>query len=157
MSRLTDIPIRIEPSTPIESPPLLGGLGGGVAAILSELVNLLERLARGEAAATIDLRSLPMSPHDRAELQRALGEGEVQATVNAEGLSKIRETHISGVWWVEHFDRHGELVAEMIEVTLVPQILASASDEIAAGARALRARITTASAPSLGGSHVPRQ
>jgi hydrogenase-1 operon protein HyaF len=155
MSRLTDIPIRIEPSTPIESPPLLGGLGGGVAAILSELVSLLERLARGEAPATIDLRSLPMSPHDRAELQRALGEGEVQATVNAEGLSKIRETHISGVWWVEHFDRHGELLAELIEVTLVPQILASASDEIAAAARALRAQIAAvAAAPVRGGNHV---
>jgi hydrogenase-1 operon protein HyaF len=139
MSRLTDIPIRIEPSAQIESPPVLGGLGGGVAAILSELVSLLERLARGEQPATIDLRSLPMSPHDRAELQRALGEGEVQATVNAEGLSKIRETHISGVWWVEHFDRHGDLLAELIEVTLVPQILASASDEVSAGARALRA------------------
>ncbi len=41
-----------------------------------------------------------------------------------------------GVWWVEHRDRQGELIAEMIEVTRVPQILASASDEIAAGARA---------------------
>ena len=158
MSRLTDIPIRIEPSARIESPPLLGGLGGGVAAILSELVNLLERLARGDAAATIDLRSLPMSPQDRAELQSALGEGEVQATVNAEGLSKIRETHISGVWWVEHFDRHGELLAELIEVTLVPQILASASDEIAAAARALRAQIATVAAPPVrGGNHVHQQ
>jgi hydrogenase-1 operon protein HyaF len=157
MSRLTDIPIRIEPSVRIESPPVLGGLGGGVAAILSELVTLLERLVTGEASSVIDLRSLPMSPQDRIELQRALGEGEVQATVNAEGLSKIRETSVAGLWWVEHFDRHGELVAEMIEVTLVPQILASASDEIAAGAHALRTRITAAAAPSLGGSHVPRQ
>jgi hydrogenase-1 operon protein HyaF len=157
MSRLTDIPVRVEPSARIETPAVVGGLGGGVAAILSELATLLERLANGETVSVVDLRSLPMSPQDRTELQRALGEGEVQATVNAEGLSKIRETGVSGLWWVEHFDRHGELVAEMIEVTLVPQILASASDEIAAGARALRARITTASAPSLGGSHVPRQ
>jgi hydrogenase-1 operon protein HyaF len=133
----------------MESPPLLGGLGGGVAAILFEVATLLDRLARGDAAATIDLRSLPMSPQDRSDLQRALGEGEVRATVNAEGLSTIRETGICGVWWVEHFDRHGELLAELIEVTLVPQILASASDEIAAGARALRAQIS-------GANHVPR-
>jgi hydrogenase-1 operon protein HyaF len=157
MSRLTDIPVRVEPLARIESPVMIGGLGGGVAAILSELATLLERLAKTETVSVIDLRSLPMSPQDRTELQRALGEGEVQATVNAEGLSKIRETGVSGLWWVEHFDRHGELVAEMIEVTLVPQILSSASDEIAAEARALRARITTAAAPSLGGSHVPRQ
>jgi hydrogenase-1 operon protein HyaF len=118
-------------------------LGGGVAAILTELVSLLERLADGEQPAAIDLRSLPMSPHDRAELRRALGEGEVQATLNADGLSNIRETRVPGVWWLEHHDRHGELIAELIEVTRMPQILMSASDEIAAGARALREQITT--------------
>ena len=61
-----------------------------------------------------------MSPQDRAELQRALGEGEVQATVNAEGLSTIRETAFpeSGGWSIA-IDR-GELIAELIEVTRVP-------------------------------------
>ena len=140
MSRLTEIPIRIEP------PAVVAGLGGGVAAILTELVSLLERLADGEQPAAIDLRSLPMSPHDRAELRRALGEGEVQATLNADGLSNIRETRVPGVWWLEHHDRHGELIAELIEVTRIPQILMSASDEIAAGARALREQITTPAA-----------
>jgi hypothetical protein len=115
--------------------------GGGVAAVLTELVGLLERLVDGAQSATIDLRSLPMSSLDRVELQRVLGEGEVQATLNAEGLSSIRETRISGLWWVEHRDRQGELIAESIEVTHVPAILASASDEIAAAARALRAQI----------------
>jgi hydrogenase-1 operon protein HyaF len=140
MSRLTEIPIRIEP------PSAVGGLGGGVTAILSELVSLLERLGSGEEPAAIDLRSLPMSPQDRAELRRALGEGEVQATLNAEGPSSIRETQVPGVWWVEHRDRHGEVIAELIEVTRMPQILMSAPDEIAAGARTLRAQITTAAA-----------
>ena len=140
MSRLAEIPIRIEP------PTVVAGLGGGVAAILTELVSLLERLADGEQPAAIDLRSLPMSPHDRAELRRALGEGEVQATLNADGLSNIRETRVPGVWWLEHHDRHGELIAELIEVTRMPQILMSASDEIAAGARALREQITTPAA-----------
>jgi len=149
MSRLTQIPIRIEPSARIQT-PVAGGLGGGVAAILSELVSLLERLANGGEPATIDLRSLPMSPQDRIELQRALGQGEVQATVNAEGLSKIHETGVSGVWWVEHFDRHEALLAELIEVSRVPEILSSASDEIAAGARTLRAQITAAAAAPMG-------
>jgi hydrogenase-1 operon protein HyaF len=107
---------------------------------------LLERLATLEEPAAIDLRSLPMSSQDRTELQRALGEGEVLATLNAEGISKIHETRVPGVWWVEHRDRQGELIAELIEVTRVPEILASASDEIAAGARALREQITTAAA-----------
>ncbi len=83
-----------------------------------------------------------MSPQERTELQHVLGDGEVQATVNAEGLSSIRETRFAGVWWVEHRDRQGDLIAEMIEVTRVPDILASAADEIAAASRSLRARIT---------------
>jgi hydrogenase-1 operon protein HyaF len=140
MNRLAEIPILIEP------PASAGGLGGGVTAILTEIVRLLERLASLDEPAAIDLRSLPMSPQDRAELQRALGEGEVQATLNAEGISRIHETRVPGVWWVEHRDRHGELTAELIEVSRVPEILASASEEIAAGARTLREQITLAAA-----------
>jgi hydrogenase-1 operon protein HyaF len=140
MSRLTEIPIRVEP------PVLAGGLGGGVTAILSELASLLERLAHGEEPAAIDLRSLPMSEQDRAALRRALGDGEVQATLNAQGPSSIRETQVPGVWWVEHRDRDGEVIAELIEVTRIPAILMSALDEIAAGARTLREQIATPTA-----------
>jgi coenzyme F420-reducing hydrogenase gamma subunit len=123
-------------------PPGGGGLGGGVAAILFELAGLLERLVEAESPGAIDLRSLPMSPLDRAELLRVLGEGEVQATVNAQGLSMLRETRVPGVWWVEHFDQRGELIAELIDVSRVPQLLTCASDEIAAGARALARAIS---------------
>ena len=94
-----------------------------------------------------------MSPQDRAELQRVLGEGEVQATIDARGLSKIRETRISGVWWVEHFDEQGELIAELIAVSRIPEILASVTDEMAAGARNLRALISVSGASLRGGSH----
>jgi hydrogenase-1 operon protein HyaF len=148
MSRLTEIPVRVEPPLRMESgarlepPGAPGGLGGGVAAILFEVAGLLERLVNEAIPGAIDLRSLPMSPLDRAELLRVLGEGEVQATVNAEGLSMLRETRVPGVWWVEHFDPRGELIAELLEVDRVPQLLPCASDEIAAGARALRERIS---------------
>jgi hydrogenase-1 operon protein HyaF len=147
LTRLAEIPIRIEgmptrdePSRP-PAPVAAFGLGGGVAAILVELAGLLERLARSNTAAAIDLRSLPMSPQDRAELKSALGEGEVRATVDAEGVSSIREARISGVWWVEHRNRQGDLIAELIEVARVPEILARASDEISRGANALREQI----------------
>jgi hydrogenase-1 operon protein HyaF len=141
LSRLTEIPIRIEPAARRELPPKIGGLGGGVTAILSELVRLLEGVARGEPPASIDLRSLPMSPEDRTHLQLLLGEGEVRASVNALGVSRIRETQVTGVWWVEHFDRGDELLAESIEVARVPEILMCALDEIAAAAINLRKRI----------------
>jgi hydrogenase-1 operon protein HyaF len=171
MTRLSEIPVRVEPAAGSEaaargeaaalatqrSGPLPEGAGlfGGVEAILSELVSLLERLADLDSPGSIDLRSLPMSAQDRASLQRVLGDGEVQATVNARGLSKIQETRFSGIWWVEHFDQDGTSIAESIEVSRVPEILSSAPDEIAADALELRARITARSRATPGVHHAP--
>jgi hydrogenase-1 operon protein HyaF len=159
VTRLSDIPVRVEgsptagaPAPPeaagcasaaSEAPGASGGLAGGLSAILAELLSSLERLAATRLPTAIDLRSLPLSPQERAELQRALGEGEVQATVDASGVSTLRETGISGIWWVEHRDARGELIAELLEVAEVPQILSTASDELAAAARALREQINS--------------
>ncbi len=141
MSGLAGIPIRIEAAARPAGPVPTGGLGGGVAALLMELTSLLERLAKSQQPAVIDLLSLPMSAEDRSELERVLGEGEVRATIQAEGLSVLRETGISGVWWVEHRGAQGELVAELLEVARVPAILESVPDEIAAAAGTLRERL----------------
>lgn len=147
LSRLAEIAIRIEgpalPGGPAPSggPARSGGLGNGVSAILAELATLLEQLAESQTPAAIDLRSLPMSPQDRTELERVLGDGEVQATVKADGLSSMRETSVSGIWWVTHCNPLGEPIAELLEVTRVPEMLASAPEEIAAAARALRERL----------------
>ena len=50
----------------------------------------------------------------------------------------------------EHRDPQGELIAELLEVTYVPQMLASASDEVTAAARTLRERIGSCRSPGLG-------
>jgi hydrogenase-1 operon protein HyaF len=146
LSRLTDISIRVEPLVSDGLSVNSGGLGGGVAAILMELSTLLGRLVDSQTPAAIDLRSLPMSPNDRVALERALGEGEVRATVDAQGLSTIVETRIAGIWWVKHCNAQGDLVAELLEVTRVPDILACAPDDIAAGVQTLRAQIATITA-----------
>jgi hydrogenase-1 operon protein HyaF len=133
MSALSDIPVRVEglvrtsatgPAAPVPPPP---GLGGGIAAILSELATLLERLAMQGESAMIDLSSLPMSDNDRIELQRVLGTGEVCATLDAQGLSTVRETGFAGVWWIDHRNASGEPLAELLEVGLCPQIRARTS------------------------------
>jgi hydrogenase-1 operon protein HyaF len=148
LSRLAEIPIRIEVPAPPPAAAPYGGLGvGAVAALLMELASLLDRLATTQRPAAIDLLSLPMSPEDRTELQRILGEGEVRATIQTQGLSTLRETRMSGVWWVEHRDAQGELIAELLEVAQVPAILASASDEIVAAARALREHLSSGVPP----------
>jgi len=160
MSALSDIPVRVEglvrtsatgPAAPI---PPLPGLGGGISAILSELATLLERLAMQGESAMIDLSSLPMSDHDRIELQRVLGTGEVCATLDAQGLSTVRETGFAGVWWIDHRNASGEPLAELLEVGLCPQILASAPDEVLNAAGALRARNSLEASPRGAGQPV---
>jgi hydrogenase-1 operon protein HyaF len=141
VSALKSIGVRVEPAA---SP---AGLGQGVIAIAFEIAGLLDRLtAHGEPGA-IDLRSLPMTAEDRRRLQEFLGVGEVQATIDADGPSSVRETGVGGVWWTEHRNGHGEVLAEMIEICRIPEILVLAPEQLAAGARTLRERIAAAHAP----------
>jgi hydrogenase-1 operon protein HyaF len=145
MIRLNDIAIRVEgPLLPEPAPESGGGLGGGVAALLAELATRLERLAEHGDAALIDLRSLPMSPADRIELLATLGSGEVTATLDAQGISTLRETSFAGLWWTEHRDAGGKVTAELLEVAQSPMILAADAEDIARGAAALRRRIGAA-------------
>jgi hydrogenase-1 operon protein HyaF len=70
-----------------------------------------------------------------------LGHGEVQATLRADGVSTLQETGISGLWWIEHRDARGELIAELLEVATTPAILAASTEDMVAASRALRSRL----------------
>jgi hydrogenase-1 operon protein HyaF len=94
-------------------------------AILREVEALLERLVAGGEAGAIDLRAVPLSPTDLALLARELGDGEVSASIQANGLSVVRETAYAGVWWVTHHDENDAVVAEFIEVCAIPEVLKS--------------------------------
>jgi hydrogenase-1 operon protein HyaF len=127
-----------------------------VQAILSELVTLLVRLKEKEETGLIDLLSLPMSPLDRKELKRVLGDGEVHAMLDAEGPSQFQETSVPGIWWIEHRDRQGKLIAELIEVALIPEILKCDRAEIAGAATLLNQRVQGMRAPAKESEHVER-
>jgi hydrogenase-1 operon protein HyaF len=136
MSRLEDIPITVVGPE--------AGLSGNADALLYEIADLLAGLVEQGRTGAIDLRSLPLTPADRAHLRALLGEGEVRAEVQALGTSEVRETSYRGVWWITHRDAAGELSAELIEVTPLPAVLASDADEIADALAGLRARLTAA-------------
>ncbi|MGA9334373.1 MAG: hydrogenase expression/formation C-terminal domain-containing protein [Rudaea sp.] len=143
MSRLGQIPIRVEPlAAPTPAAAIATGtIGAGVTAILFEIAAHLDRLADDGESNAIDLRSLPMSPSDREALVQALGSGEVAITLQADGESIIRETSVPGVWWNEHRDRGGELIAAFIEIARVPAMLPVETDELRRGACQLRLAI----------------
>jgi len=135
--RLSDIPVKVEGGS-ANAGGASGTVGGGLIAILREISEMLERLAQYDESGAIDLRSLPFSPADYQRLRESLGSGEVEITLNVDGISRLRETGFSGVWWVEHRNAEDELVAELLEITHIPEIVVTERDEIAKSASRLR-------------------
>jgi hypothetical protein len=150
-SVLGQIPVHIEHR---DTASETGTIGGGVAAILTEIASLLERVAASGDSAAIDLRSLPMSPSDRQSLEEALGRGEVEIVLHADGESRIRETGVQGVWWTEYRDRNGAVIAAFIEIARVPGILIVPPEELTRGAVRLRDTARSAATPQRESFHV---
>jgi len=108
-------------------------LSGNAPVLLREIAELANRLlATGEASA-IDLRALPLTPADLDWLRETLGQGQVSATLEAEGESILSETVCPGVWWVTHHNENGAVVSEFIEVTYVPELLQAHPDDVKIG------------------------
>jgi hydrogenase-1 operon protein HyaF len=119
-------------------PGLAAPRPGNAQALLHEMLRLLQGLhARGEGG-SIDLRSVPLTVDDLANLRAVLGTGAVDARVEALGESRACETRFPGIWWVTHRNEAGETVAEAIEICAIPAILCTPVDDMADGAERLR-------------------
>ena len=106
---------------------------GNVRPLLNEVLHAIDRLLDTGEPTTIDLAGLPFGPGELEQLEATLGEGELAASLDALGTSRIRETAYPGVWWLEHRNAHDEIVGRYIEITHVPEILSSQDADIAAG------------------------
>lgn len=116
---------------PIELPVEVAEPGTGMArAVLSELVEHLQLLAEQGLQHVIDLTSLPMNSTDKRELEDLLGRGEVSVILSTIGDSQIFETRYSGIWWIKHYTVDQQLISELIEITQIPEIIKSHSDDI---------------------------
>jgi len=115
-----------------------------VDALLVEVAGLLSRLIEDGEEGAIDLLGLPLSPFCVAELERRLGRGEISVELDAIGLSKIRETGFPGVWWTQHVDESGRVIARLIETTAIPKILRADVDDMKRGRKLLLASIDVA-------------
>jgi len=81
---------------------------GNAGPILREIATALARLLDTGQATTMDLGALPFSVGDEKALDAALGPGEVHATIEALGASRVSETGTPGVWRVDRFDQQGK-------------------------------------------------
>jgi hydrogenase-1 operon protein HyaF len=111
---------------------------GNVMAIVSEIEALLGALVVTGCGGSIDLRGMPLSPGEYETLADFLGEGEVSADIDALGPTRVRETGVPGVWWVQHRNSSDQVTAELIEVTYLPEILRTDPADARAGLERLR-------------------
>jgi hydrogenase-1 operon protein HyaF len=133
MSSISQIPIQVLPAG--------DGLTGQAEAVLAEVAEMLGRLLETGKGDSIDLRSLPLSPADKAWLDEQLGRGEVEILLDAGGDSTLTETAYSGVWKVVHRDIDGRVIVELIEVGYVPEIVLPTSLDIQASCDKLQSSL----------------
>ena len=101
-----------------------------VKPLLHEIKHALENLIENGESSIIDLRSIPLAPGEEDRILDTLGKGEVQAQLETLGLSEIIETQYAGVWVVTHFNDDGNVISRFIEVTTMPGILISQTEDI---------------------------
>lgn len=117
-----------------ESPPNHGQVGAGMThntlPLLNEVSHALKRLIRTGEPTIIDLRAIPFGPGDETRLMTLLGEGEVNASLDALGKTTIKETRFSGVWLVDHYNSEDERIAFQIEVIEIPELLCAQKEDM---------------------------
>ena len=136
MNEFRQIPVTVLPDSEDEVT-----ITGTVRALLQELMDMVIALVETGATNVIDLKSLPLAPGELEQLRLVLGEGEVEAIVNALGPSHIQETMVPGIWWITHKNSNDEVVAEFIEVTSLPEILLTQHEEVWNSVDVLKGRI----------------
>ena len=137
MTTFKNIPIKLELSNQVE-----GEGESMLLPILNELVGMLKVLISSEQSSIFDLSREPLSSADNEELKSILGRGEVDATVNALGKSNIRETAVSGIWWITNYNEQGCVIGECIEVTPCPDLLKTVPDELDSALAGLQDKIS---------------
>lgn len=101
-----------------------------VAPLLHEVKHALDNLIKNNETAIIDLRSIPLAPGEEDKILNILGQGEVNARLYALGESEIIETQYAGVWIVSHYNDENEIMGRFIEITSMPDILCSQTEDM---------------------------
>ncbi len=137
MTSLGDIPVTvIGPATTLNF--------GNALPVLSEVRQALARLMETGEPAQIDLGAMPFGPGDEERLMQLLGSGEVTATVDALGSTRIRETAFGGVWIVEYLNADEQRVGLHLEIDEVPRMLRPQPGDLADALAAIDARLAEA-------------
>jgi hydrogenase-1 operon protein HyaF len=100
--------------------------------LLNEIKHALDNLIETGKTTIIDLRSIPLAPGEEKKILDTLGQGEVNAQLHALGLSEIIESQYAGVWVITHYNDEDKVISRFIEITTMPEILCSQTEDIMA-------------------------
>lgn len=101
-----------------------------VMPLLHQIRHALKNLLDNNISEVIDLRSIPLAPGEEDRILQILGTGEVQVRLNALGPSDLMETKFNGVWLVTHYNDENEIISRHIEITRMPEILLSQTQDM---------------------------
>jgi len=126
--------------------PLLGSSkdpsrGENGLALLHELVVLIKELLEKDEPGSIDLRTLPLTHADYSLLRETLGEGPISAEVTNQGVTRIQQTGVAGLWWITNYNEEEDVIGEFIEIAFCPEGLIVDLESVEEGVDALRARL----------------
>lgn len=141
MSLLDQIPVVVETGSAMpECDPHPQGYGNAEP-VLHEVRHALSRLISTGETTKIDLKAMPFGPGDLEHLLSVLGTGEVQASVDALGPTRVQETAIPGVWLVDYLNSEAHRLALHLEIATVPEILCPQPQDLNDAIAALDARL----------------
>jgi hydrogenase-1 operon protein HyaF len=141
MSSLDQIPVAL--GTAAEASFADGH--GNALPVLHEVRHALARLIATGDSTKIDLKAMPFGPGDLDRLLAVLGTGEVRASVEALGPTRVQETAIAGVWLVDYLNTEDQRLALHLEIAHIPEILCPQPQDLDDAIAALDARLDRAS------------
>ena len=141
MATLQGIPVRIGDTGDCN------GDWGIALPIIHEVRHALERLIAAGEETRIDLDAIPLGPGDLARIEALLGRGEVSASIDALGPTRIHETAIPGVWVVDYRNSEDQRLSLHLEITRVPGILCTQGEDLATALTTLDDRLESGPSP----------
>lgn len=141
MSGLQGVPVRIEDAQDCSRD------WGNALPILHEVRHAIERLVESGEETCIDLNGIPFGPGDEERLQALLGHGEVSASVDALGPTRVQETAIPGVWILDYRNAEDQRLALHLEIAGVPRILRTQAEDLETALTTLDARLESGPSP----------
>lgn len=119
----------------------IGETPDGAMNVMPVLAEIRERVrcrSPGDAARTISLSLLPMTPADNEFLRASLATGPVRIMSQGYGSCRIQATAINGVWSVQFFNRMDTILLDTPEICDVPIVACAAEEDFRDSAERLR-------------------